>query len=456
MKRRPKGFDPLAGLFQTDATLSAEEPSIEPLPEPSQAHVPTVVELTDPVFAPPFDNAMSTPPPSNAPGWVLEESFDYNGAMRAPADIAEPDDQLREPMIEDIAEADPGLLDLPGTGEEAVPPDPSFVEPVIGPEQPVSILEAEPESAIELSPTAPELPAQVEIQTSQAEPAPVAEPAGPDPVALARALGRAAAAAAARRPENQKPASKPLPQTPRPPQGLTSVVPASPAAAPRPAAPRPAAPRPAPVVAPPPGPSANRSKSPEDIVAEALRRENAQREPRAPAPAVARVPHAAVAPAVPRPLVAPQTPAPLAPVPLAPAPLVTPPETPAPVAPAPEIPALLITPPVQELARQVEVLLGSKLKSVQNLKVLKCIVAEDRELLRALWKAHYMRFAAEGRLEQVLGAVAVINALRRVPEGRLAVAHALTGSSDYLVWLDLGDGTPIAAFSDARALFVGA
>ncbi len=94
------------------------------------------------------------------------------------------------------------------------------------------------------------------------------------------------------------------------------------------------------------------------------------------------------------------------------------------------------------------------LKGLGPIQVSNCMAVKDREILRALWKAHRARFAADGKLEQVVAAGAVLIALKLVPEGKLLAAHVLTQASDYLVWLDLDQGIPLAAFADAKAYFV--
>ncbi len=107
------------------------------------------------------------------------------------------------------------------------------------------------------------------------------------------------------------------------------------------------------------------------------------------------------------------------------------------------------------LVHKVQRLLDNKLRGLGPLDVNNCIAVADREVLRALWRAHRARFGALGLLSQVVGAAAVLDALDFVPDGMLVAAHVLTDASDYLVWLDMREGTPLAAFANARAYFVG-
>ncbi len=107
--------------------------------------------------------------------------------------------------------------------------------------------------------------------------------------------------------------------------------------------------------------------------------------------------------------------------------------------------------PVQE----IHGLIAQKMRGIGEFRVANCIAVEQRDVLRALWKAHRTRFAAEGRLDHAVGAASVLEALDRIPEGRLAVAHVFTRSSDFLLWLDTGERRLIAAFTDARAFLAG-
>lgn len=111
-------------------------------------------------------------------------------------------------------------------------------------------------------------------------------------------------------------------------------------------------------------------------------------------------------------------------------------------------------PPARHVVR-VQELLQHNLRGVGPIEVRNVMSIENREVFRALWRAHRARFAADGALEKVVGAAAVLWALDQVPSGCLAAAHVLTEASDYLVWVDLRRGTPVAAFADAKAYFVG-
>ena len=103
---------------------------------------------------------------------------------------------------------------------------------------------------------------------------------------------------------------------------------------------------------------------------------------------------------------------------------------------------------------EIQALLEQKLRGMGPIEVSNCLVVKERDVLKALWRAHRARFAADGELERVVGAIAVYDGLNHVPDGQLIAAHVYTEASDYLVWLDLRRGALLAAFSDARALFV--
>lgn len=110
---------------------------------------------------------------------------------------------------------------------------------------------------------------------------------------------------------------------------------------------------------------------------------------------------------------------------------------------------------VNDLADLVQGKLPDWLPSVGPVYVANAVLADPREILQALWKAHRAKFLAEGELERAVGAAAVLSALDNVPQDRLVAAHVVTDASDYLVWLDLERGGLVAAFSNARAYFAG-
>jgi hypothetical protein len=104
---------------------------------------------------------------------------------------------------------------------------------------------------------------------------------------------------------------------------------------------------------------------------------------------------------------------------------------------------------------QVQAIITQRMRGIGEFRVANCIGVRQPEVLKALWKAHRTRFAAEGRLDQAVAAATVLDALDRIPLERLAVAHVLTATSDYLLWLDTTDHRLIAAFTDARAFLAG-
>ena len=107
------------------------------------------------------------------------------------------------------------------------------------------------------------------------------------------------------------------------------------------------------------------------------------------------------------------------------------------------------------LSDAVQELLPRVLPGAGPMYVAKAVLAEDRTVLKALWKAHRTRFLKDGELERAVGAAAVLHALGGVPAGRLVAAHVVTDASDYLVWLDMEQAALVAAFADARAYFAG-
>ena len=47
----------------------------------------------------------------------------------------------------------------------------------------------------------------------------------------------------------------------------------------------------------------------------------------------------------------------------------------------------------------------------------------------------------------------MLHALENTGKGGLVAAHVVTDASDYLLWMDLGSESLVAAFADARAWF---
>lgn len=106
-----------------------------------------------------------------------------------------------------------------------------------------------------------------------------------------------------------------------------------------------------------------------------------------------------------------------------------------------------------QLADLVAGIVGTAVPEVGAVYMVNALLMDDRGVLAALWRAHRGRFAARGDLDGAVACTAVIRALTTVPIGQLAAAHAATDKTDWLVWVDLVSGSPIAAFRDARAWF---
>ncbi len=361
MPRRPKGFDPLASLFEQPASdAGIDEVPLEEHESASVPAFPPVLELTDPYFSSPEEGPRAPARRLIGPSRSARSHHITSGDP----DIAPPDEMPTPPPPPPPPPTPSGGLPV-ATG--APPPD--LYEPVPDP------------AAVEPQPVAP-----VEPEPTPAIPEPIAEqpPAEPDPVALAKALARAAVAKAgpptpSQRPPKPTAEAQPPAAPPKPRRPLSRVEALSQRAV--------------------------RPKSAQDVIRRATEVAKAQ-ERRAEERR--------------RELKAEQSDAPKPP-----------------------------------LVHKVQSLLERKLKGLGPLTVSNCIVLDDREVLRALWRAHRARFGAEGKLDQVVGAAAVLDAFDLVPAGKLVAAHVLTEASDYLVWLDMREGTPLAAFADARAYFVG-
>lgn len=109
----------------------------------------------------------------------------------------------------------------------------------------------------------------------------------------------------------------------------------------------------------------------------------------------------------------------------------------------------------QTLTDRIQVLIEASLPGVGDLDVKAAKIADEREVLSALWKSHRSKFLSDGELERAVAAARVVDSLKHAPSGALIAAHAVTAASDYLVWIDLQSGSLVAAFADARAYFAG-
>ncbi|MBK9645726.1 MAG: hypothetical protein IPO67_11340 [Deltaproteobacteria bacterium] len=110
---------------------------------------------------------------------------------------------------------------------------------------------------------------------------------------------------------------------------------------------------------------------------------------------------------------------------------------------------------VRDLAVQVAGLLRRQLPSASKLEIVNALVLDERTTLRALWKGHRAKFAAQGALDQVVATTNVLRALDAVAEGQLVASIVETETTEYLVWVDLGSQATIAAFSNARSWYAG-
>ena len=109
----------------------------------------------------------------------------------------------------------------------------------------------------------------------------------------------------------------------------------------------------------------------------------------------------------------------------------------------------------QTLTDRIQVLIEASLPGVGEIDVKAAKVADERDVLIALWKSHRSKFLSDGELERAVAAARVVDGLKHAPSGALIAAHAVTAASDYLVWIDLQNGSLLAAFADARAYFAG-
>lgn len=271
-----------------------------------------------------------------------------------------------------------------------------------------------------VKPAPPVVPPVPEVAEAIEAPAPApAKLAGPDPAELAKILARAAAAkAGAPKPAAGAPPAKAAPAAPAPKPAAKPVAPPAPAASPASRL----------MGAPPP----KKSVSLEDALRAATEDEDKRK---LAASIAAKAVAAAAAAAKAAPPAAPAA-APAA----------------APVVEAAAPPRAIAD---SALGDVVSGVIQDALPEIGSVYVAKALVMDDRGVLTALWRAHRARFATSGDLAGAVAVSGVLRALARVQPGQLAVAHAVTDKSDWLVWVDLSTSTLVAAFKDARAWFGG-
>ncbi len=82
-------------------------------------------------------------------------------------------------------------------------------------------------------------------------------------------------------------------------------------------------------------------------------------------------------------------------------------------------------------------------------------LAQQRELLSALWKAHTHRLASDGRWVEAGSCAAVVDALERLGPGQLAAVPARAGDDKLLVWVDIARRAVIAVIPDGGNYLTG-
>ena len=110
---------------------------------------------------------------------------------------------------------------------------------------------------------------------------------------------------------------------------------------------------------------------------------------------------------------------------------------------------------MNKLPAKVSRVLGRLMATTEGWEVQNALVMEDRRVLRALWKAHRARMAADNQVDGVVATTSVIRALDAVAPGQLVAAIVATPGNEYLVWVDLGSEATIAALPDAKSWISG-
>lgn len=82
-------------------------------------------------------------------------------------------------------------------------------------------------------------------------------------------------------------------------------------------------------------------------------------------------------------------------------------------------------------------------------------LAQQRDLLTALWKAHTQRHIQDRRWNVAGSCAAVVDALARVGPGQLVAVPVRAGSDELLVWFDVGRRSIVAVIPDGQAYVAG-
>ena len=82
-------------------------------------------------------------------------------------------------------------------------------------------------------------------------------------------------------------------------------------------------------------------------------------------------------------------------------------------------------------------------------------LAQQRELLTALWKAHTQRHVQDKRWNVAGSCAAVVDALGRLSLGELAAVPVKADAADLLVWVDLSRRSIVAVIPDGRTYLAG-
>ena len=99
------------------------------------------------------------------------------------------------------------------------------------------------------------------------------------------------------------------------------------------------------------------------------------------------------------------------------------------------------------LTDKIQDLIPTWLPGVGTFYVANAILTNERDVLKVLWKAHRAKFLSEGHLERAVGVASVLHALENAGLNELVAAHVVTDASDYLLWMDLGNESLVAALS---------
>lgn len=101
-------------------------------------------------------------------------------------------------------------------------------------------------------------------------------------------------------------------------------------------------------------------------------------------------------------------------------------------------------------ANRTQQLLERWLPELRDMELMRAHQVNVRDGQKKLWDTHAKRFSKKQDFNRAVAAVAVRDALERVPKDNLVAVELRVGKRFYLVWLDIGASRLVAVLSDLK------